>query len=77
MAHRNARLTPHGRRLIVQRVRQDGWPVAHVAKAMGISRQCAYRWLKRWTPRVKPGWRTGRLVRTRHRIRPRRRSKNK
>lgn len=48
MAHRNARLTPHGRRLIVQRVRQDGWPVAHVAKAMGVSRQCAHRWLKRW-----------------------------
>lgn len=48
MAHRNARLTPHGRRLIVKRVREDGWPVAHVAKAMGISRQCAHRWLARW-----------------------------
>lgn len=48
MAHRNARLTPHGRRLIVQRVREEGWPVAHVAKAMGISRQCAHRWLERW-----------------------------
>ena len=23
-------------------------PVAHVAKAMGISRQCAHRWLARW-----------------------------
>ena len=48
MAHRNARLTVHGRRLIVQRVREEGWPVAHVAKAMGISRQCAHRWLARW-----------------------------
>lgn len=48
MAHRNARLTLHGRRLIVQRVREEGWPVAHVAKAMGISRQCAHRWLARW-----------------------------
>jgi transposase InsO family protein len=48
MAHRNARLTPRGRRLIVQRVRGEGWPVAHVAKAMGISRQCAHRWLARW-----------------------------
>jgi transposase InsO family protein len=48
MAHGNARLTVHGRRLIVQRVRELGWPVAHVAKAMGISRQCAHRWLARW-----------------------------
>lgn len=48
MAHGNARLTVLGRRLIVQRVREQGWPVAHVAKAMGISRQCAHRWLTRW-----------------------------
>ncbi|HSM44874.1 MAG TPA: IS481 family transposase [Acidimicrobiia bacterium] len=48
MAHRNARLNVFGRRLIVQRVRQEGWAVAHAAKAMGISRQCAHRWLKRW-----------------------------
>jgi transposase InsO family protein len=48
MGHRNARLTVHGRRLIVKRVRIDGMPVAHVAKAMGISRQCAHRWLARF-----------------------------
>lgn len=48
MAHRSARLTLHGRRLIIQRVRGDGWPVAHAAKAMGVSRQCAHRWLARW-----------------------------
>jgi transposase len=48
MAHRNARLNVHGRRLIVQRVRGEGWAVAHVAKAMGISRQCAHRWLARY-----------------------------
>lgn len=48
MAHRNARLTVHGRRLIVQRVREEGWAVAHAAKAMGVSRQCAHRWLARW-----------------------------
>ena len=34
MSHRNARLTVHGRRLLVHRVR-EGMPVAHVAKAMG------------------------------------------
>lgn len=48
MGHRNARLTVHGRRLIVHRVRVLGWPVAHAAKAMGISRQCAHRWLARF-----------------------------
>jgi len=48
MGHRNARLTVHGRRLLVQRVRGEGMPVAHVAKAMGVSRQCAHRWISRF-----------------------------
>jgi len=48
MSHRNARLTVHGRRLLVQRVRNEGMPVAHVAKAMGVSRQCAHRWVARF-----------------------------
>ena len=48
MGHRNARLNVRGRRLIVHRVRVLGWPVAHAAKAMGISRQCAHRWLARF-----------------------------
>ena len=48
MGHRNARLTVRGRRLLVQRVRFEGMPVAHVAKAMGVSRQCAHRWVARF-----------------------------
>jgi transposase InsO family protein len=48
VGHRNARLTFHGRRLLVQRVREQQVPVAHVAKAMGISRQCAHRWVARF-----------------------------
>ena len=48
MSHGNARLTVHGRRLLVKRVRGDGRPVAHVAKEMGISRQCAHRWVARF-----------------------------
>ena len=32
----------------MQRVRQEGWAVAHAAKATGISRQCAHRWLAGW-----------------------------
>jgi transposase InsO family protein len=41
-------LTVHGRRLLVHRVRELGVPVAHVAKAMGLSRQCAHRWVARF-----------------------------
>lgn len=48
MSHRNARLDFHGRKLLVDRVRDQHWPVAHAAKAMGISRQCAHRWLSRY-----------------------------
>jgi transposase InsO family protein len=48
MSHRNARLTPRGRQLLVERVRVQGMPVAHVARAMGISRQCAHRWVRRF-----------------------------
>lgn len=48
MAHANARLNHHGRQLLIERVVGQGWPVAHAAKAMGISRQCAYRWVRRW-----------------------------
>jgi len=48
MGDRNARLTAHGRRLLVRRVRVEGMVVAHVAKAMGVSRQCAHRWLARF-----------------------------
>jgi len=48
MAHSNARLNFRGRCLLVERVRVQGMPVSHVAKAMGISRQCAHRWVARF-----------------------------
>ena len=48
MSHRNARLTFHGRCLLVHRVRVLEMPVSHVAKAMGVSRQCAHRWVARF-----------------------------
>lgn len=48
MAHANAQLTVHGRCLLVRRVRGDGHPVAHVAKELGVSRQCAHRWVRRF-----------------------------
>ncbi|WP_129339953.1 IS481 family transposase [Cellulomonas endophytica] len=48
MSHGNARLTVHGRALLVRRVLQEHRPVAHVAKELGVSRQCAHRWVKRF-----------------------------
>lgn len=45
--HRNARLTIHTRRLLIDRI-QQGRPVAHVAAEMGISRASAYKWWARW-----------------------------
>ncbi|WP_406055124.1 IS481 family transposase [Streptomyces sp. NBC_01077] len=47
MSHRNARLTVHGRRILVERV-LAGRPVAHVAAEMGISRPTAHKWIRRW-----------------------------
>lgn len=47
MSHRNARLTIHGRLLIVQRARA-GWKQAHITAAMGVSRRCVKRWLDRY-----------------------------
>jgi transposase InsO family protein len=34
--------------MLVQRVIRDGRPVAHVAKELGVSRQCAHRWVTRY-----------------------------
>lgn len=48
MAHRNARLTIHGRRLLITRVVDQGRPVAHVVKELGCSRATGYKWLQRW-----------------------------
>jgi len=48
VSHANARLTFHGRCLLVQRVRFDQRPVSHVAKEMGLSRQAAHRWVARF-----------------------------
>jgi transposase InsO family protein len=42
------RLNVYGRSLVVERVRGQGRPVAHVARELGISRQCAHRWVARF-----------------------------
>jgi transposase len=47
VAHANAVLTPVGRRLLVDRV-LSGRPQSHVAKELGVSRQCVARWVSRF-----------------------------
>ncbi len=45
--HSNAKLTPAGRRILVERI-AGGRPAAHVAAEMGVARQTAYKWWRRW-----------------------------
>src|SRR3954449_9212560 len=47
LVHRNAPLTPEGRLRLCQRI-EGGWPVAHAAASMGISRDRAYVWWRRY-----------------------------
>jgi transposase InsO family protein len=47
MSHANARLTVHGRRLLVERVLAGHSP-ADVARQLGCSRATAYKWLARF-----------------------------
>ncbi|GAA1318330.1 hypothetical protein GCM10009610_44190 [Pseudonocardia xinjiangensis] len=54
MARRNARLTVHGRMLLIERV-SAGRPVAHVAAELGISRATGYNWWACWRAEGPPG----------------------
>ena len=45
--HPNAKTTPYGRELLVDRIRRLRWPVDDAAQDAGISRRTAYRWLAR------------------------------
>ena len=47
VSHGNARLTVHGRKLIVERD-AAGWKQAHIAAAMGVSRKCVGTWIARY-----------------------------
>lgn len=46
MAHANARTNLFARRLMVERV-AAGWPAAHVAEQLGVSRATVHKWLRR------------------------------
>lgn len=46
--HANARLSPIGRRLLIERIERDGWTVQAAAESAGISPRSAYKWRARW-----------------------------
>ena len=48
--HQNARLTFHGRYLLVRRVLEEGLRPAEAAQAMGVSPRTVYKWLRRYRP---------------------------
>ena len=54
VSHGSARTTLHGRLLIVQRHRA-GWPQAHIAAAMGVSRKCVKTWIDRFAAEGEAG----------------------
>ncbi len=47
MSHRNAPLTPEGRRRLCERV-DSGRPICHVAAEAGVARQTLGKWHARW-----------------------------
>jgi transposase len=53
--HPRAKLTVEGRKLLVHRVGELGWPVARAAEAQGCSRETAYRWLRRFASEGEAG----------------------
>ncbi len=46
--HKNARLTPQGRLLLVERITEQRWGVGQAAQAAGLSTRQAYRWCARY-----------------------------
>ena len=46
--HKNARMTVHGRALMVSRICEERWRVADAAAAAGVSERVAYKWLARY-----------------------------
>ena len=46
--HANARLSPIGRQLLVDRIERESWTVQQAAESAGISQTTARKWLRRW-----------------------------
>ena len=59
--HKNARLTPQSRALLVDRVLADGWTVAEASAAVGVSERTGWKWLARFAMKDSTGCTTARL----------------
>ena len=47
-SHKHARLTAHGRALLVRRMLEEGLRAEEAAQAMGVSVRTAYKWRRRY-----------------------------
>ena len=72
--HKNARLTPKGREILVCRIVNEGLRVEEAAQASGVSVRTAYKWLARYRDRDEKVCRTVLRVLSAARIAPRRRN---
>jgi len=71
VSHPRPRLNPYQRHLLCQRVREEHWKVTTAARAAGISRQTAHKWIHRFEREGPAGlhdrssrpWRMPRLTR--------------
>jgi transposase InsO family protein len=57
VGHPRPRLSVFSRQLLVSRVIDQGWPAAHVAEQLGISRATAYKWVRRYRAEGEAGLR--------------------
>ena len=48
MAHGRRRLSAYGREVLVTRIVHHGWSATAAAEALQVSRQTAYRWVRRY-----------------------------
>ena len=63
--HKNARSMPFSRELLVRRVLEQGWTPLEAARAAGVSKRTAYKWLRRFGDEGPQGLRD-RTSRTHH-----------
>ena len=57
--HKNARLTPKGREILVCRIVNEGLRVEEAAQASGVSVRTAYKWLARYRAQGREGLQDG------------------
>jgi len=57
VSHPRAKLTVHGRRLLVERVLELGWTVPMAAEAQGCSPATGYKWIRRFAAEGSEGLR--------------------